>query len=280
MTDEDREIAGIEDHLAITDIEDRLAKLRDPIPPEMISKRPQPMWKNAWDDGQKRKCSECGMFHVLENTLHLDYCGHAVVTDRLLEADPFWSWEPLSVDDRGLPRYDQFGGLWIKLTVRGVTRLGYGDAVGKAPSTTAVKEIIGDALRNAGMRFGIALELWSRADFHRIEEPGGKTSGDTRHSGRESSGGTGAADAVGAPPLSRSENQDALDALASVCNEHGLDLRTVAERFTSDHDADIRTASAGDITAFTTVLLAEMTPEPDDGAYDGTEQPPGGEPLF
>ncbi len=28
------------------------------------------------------------------------------------------------------------------------------------------KEVIGDALRNAALRFGLALELWSKADIH------------------------------------------------------------------------------------------------------------------
>ena len=61
----------------------------------------------------------------------LAYVGHAALTDRLLDADPNWSWEPLALDSEGLPTIDECGGLWIKLTVCGVTRLGYGDAQGK-----------------------------------------------------------------------------------------------------------------------------------------------------
>jgi hypothetical protein len=45
------------------------------------------------------------------------------------------------------------------LTIAGVTRLGYGHADGKQ-GPDAVKETIGDALRNAGMRFGVGLDLW------------------------------------------------------------------------------------------------------------------------
>ena len=60
---------------------------------------------------------------------------------------------------------DNFGGMWIKLTVCGVTRLGYGDAQGKEGGN-AIKEAIGDALRNAAMRFGAALELWHKGDLH------------------------------------------------------------------------------------------------------------------
>ena len=51
----------------------------------------------------------------------------------------------------GLPALDRFGNLWIRLTVCGVTRLGYGDAQGKTGGN-AMKERIGDALRK-GIRF-------------------------------------------------------------------------------------------------------------------------------
>lgn len=100
----------------------------------------------------------------------LAYVGHAALTDRLLDADPNWTWEPLSFDERGLPRLDENGGLWIKLTVCGVTRLGYGDA-GQKKGGDAMKERIGDALRNAAMRFGAALELWHKGELHQDEAP-------------------------------------------------------------------------------------------------------------
>lgn len=87
----------------------------------------------------------------------LDFVGHAAVTDRLLQVDPEWSWEPFAVDERGLPALDAEGNLWIRLTICGVTRIGVGD--GKT------KERIGDAIRNAAMRFGVALDLWSREDL-------------------------------------------------------------------------------------------------------------------
>ena len=88
----------------------------------------------------------------------LDYVGHAATTDRLLQVDPEWSWEPFSLDERGLPALDSEGNLWIKLTVCGVTRPGVGD--GKT-----AKERIGDAIRNAAMRFGVALDLWAKEDL-------------------------------------------------------------------------------------------------------------------
>jgi hypothetical protein len=96
----------------------------------------------------------------------LSYVGHAALTDRLLDADPMWTWEPVAMDERGLPCLDGFGGMWIRLTVCGVTRLGYGHA-GTKEGGDAIKEIIGDALRNAAMRFGAALDLWHKGELHK-----------------------------------------------------------------------------------------------------------------
>lgn len=218
----------------------QLEMLRAPFPPEEWEKRPQPMFKGAWDGGRKQKCDECGGWHVLENTVHLEYIGHAGVTKRFLEVDPLWSWKPLARDENGLPKFDKFGGLWIKLTICGVTRLGYGDAVGKDASSTAVKEIVGDGLRNAGMRFGVALEFWSKVDRHEGKNP----------------------DVRGALPP-RAENQDALDELASICNEHGYSTEYVATRFAEEHEAQwIRTAESEAIRVFGQKLIAEAIAEP------------------
>lgn len=92
----------------------------------------------------------------------LDFVGHGAVTGRLLDVDPGWSWEPFALVD-GLPALDLDAdgypvGLWIKLTVSGVTRPGYGSV--PARTQDAVKQLISDAIRNAAMRFGVALELW------------------------------------------------------------------------------------------------------------------------
>ena len=95
----------------------------------------------------------------------LAYVGHAALTDRLLDVDQAWTWEPLALGANGLPALDESGGLWIRLTVCGVTRLGYGDA-GQKKGGDAMKERIGDALRNAAMRFGAALDLWHKGDLH------------------------------------------------------------------------------------------------------------------
>lgn len=142
-----------------------LALLRQPFLPNQISKLPKPKSKDA----VKGHCNECGGWHGLP-AVHLDYVGHAALTDRLLDADPMWVWEPLGVDAAGLPALDRDGGLWIRLTVCGVTRLGYGDAQGKLGGD-AMKERIGDALRNAAMRFGAALDLWHKGTLHLENDP-------------------------------------------------------------------------------------------------------------
>ncbi len=151
---------------------DPLAKLREPFPAHHISKLPKPT-KSQTDavkaDFKKGiRCKLCGAWHH-PDVVHLDYVGHAALTDRLLDTDPQWTWEPVSFGQDGLPAFDQNRGLWIKLTVCGVTRLGYGSADGKNGGD-AIKEIIGDALRNAAMRFGAALDLWHKGDLHLIDE--------------------------------------------------------------------------------------------------------------
>lgn len=110
------------------------AALRRPFPPEQIGKLPKA-------------------------GTTLDYVGHAAVTDRLLEVDPNWTWEPMAVHPSGAPLTDPEGNLWIRLTVAGVTRVGVGDG-------PDAKQRISDAIRNAAMRFGVALDLWSKEDLH------------------------------------------------------------------------------------------------------------------
>ena len=123
---------------------EQAAALRAPFPPEQIGKLPK-----------------AGMT--------LDYVSHAWVTERLLEVDPAWSWEPMGYTEHGTPYLDSHGGLWIKLTIAGVTRLGYGTGTG----TDAVKIAIGDALRNAAMRFGVALDLWEKEtpEWEQVDKP-------------------------------------------------------------------------------------------------------------
>jgi hypothetical protein len=155
-----------------TNVIDQLKLLRKPFEPHQISKLPKPTKAQTEEVKANFKagvrCEICGTWHH-PKVVHLDYVGHAALTDRLLDVDPAWSWEPLATDEKGLPALDKDGGLWIKLTVCGVARLGYGDAQGKTGGD-AMKERIGDALRNAAMRFGAALDLWHKGVLHLEDE--------------------------------------------------------------------------------------------------------------
>lgn len=173
-----------------------LAKLRAPFPDATVGKLPRITCKPCRDsrggscpDHSKSKCQGCGNY-MTNAHLHLDYVGHAEVTDRLLSVDPAWDWEPMQRDvdphllasaiETGNPEVvreviknappkfvrDDGGrpvGLWIYLTVAGVTRKGYGSL--DRPKPDGEKELIGDALRNAAMRYGVALDLWSKTEL-------------------------------------------------------------------------------------------------------------------
>ncbi len=96
----------------------------------------------------------------------LDYVGHAAITDRLLQVDPCWTWEPVAFNDAGEPLIVTHGSvcrLWIRLTVAGVTRYGVGTVLANAFDVE--KQLIGDALRNGAMRFGVGLDMWSKEEL-------------------------------------------------------------------------------------------------------------------
>ncbi|MEM0143510.1 MAG: hypothetical protein QXL94_06125, partial [Candidatus Parvarchaeum sp.] len=53
-------------------------------------------------------------------------------------------------------------GLWIKLHILGKTQIGFGSVETDTRKTHGdlIKELIGDAIRNAAMRFGVGIDLW------------------------------------------------------------------------------------------------------------------------
>lgn len=117
--------------------EQTAAALRKPFPADKIGKLPK---------GDKM----------------LDYVGHAEVTDRLLQVDPEWTWRPTAP----WPGFEAADGLFIELTVCGKTMPGFGEATGGFSQGDKLKAAIGDAIRNAAMRFGVALDLWMKDDAH------------------------------------------------------------------------------------------------------------------
>lgn len=149
-------------------------QLRAPFPDSEIGYLPK-VWcqpcreaaGKACSNHRRQKCRSCGS-NITNAHVDLAYVGHAEVTDRLLQVDPGWNWEPVAWGSDGLPAFDRLGGLWIRLTIAGTTRHGYGHADGKTGGD-AIKEVIGDALRNASMRFGVGLDLWRRSESSAAE---------------------------------------------------------------------------------------------------------------
>lgn len=104
--------------------------------------------------------------------VQLSYMGHAEVTLALIDVDPLWSWEPFALDASGGPLITHEGNrlvMWGRLTVHGKSIVGVGTC--EARKGDPEKELIGDFLRNAAMRFGIGTKLWSKAEAHSDPEP-------------------------------------------------------------------------------------------------------------
>lgn len=141
--------------------QDKWKLLQAPFPRDQVEMLAKYTGKKEQLEQSKRECKVCGGWHG-HPAVHLDYIGHAGITMRLNEVDPSWSWEPMSLDADGLPKFSQHG-LWIRLTILGKTMIGFGDAQGK-DGPNAIKEIIGDAIRNAAMRFGVGTYLWSKSE--------------------------------------------------------------------------------------------------------------------
>ena len=113
---------------------------------------------------------------LLKQGTPLPYMGHGWITLALISIDPFWTLEPLMVDGRpGLYRetsvFTKRDGttipterwvMWAYLTVLGHKRLCVGTCT--TDKADPEKELIGDALRNGALRFGVATNLWSKAD--------------------------------------------------------------------------------------------------------------------
>jgi hypothetical protein len=102
---------------------------------------------------------------IPRNGINLAYVSHADITKILIEIDPNWNWQPVAWTN-GRPAVNVENGtatMWATLTLLGKSLLGVGSV--RADKQDLDKELIGDFLRNASMRFGIALSLWSKQDW-------------------------------------------------------------------------------------------------------------------
>lgn len=158
------------------DTKAKWAALRKSFPAGMIGKLPRVTCKPCRDvrngacaSHQRKWCDVCKNT-ITTAHMHLDYAGHAAVTDRIQSVDPEWTWTFAAVDEHGLPIFDRNNGLWIFITILDVTRPAYGDAEGKSGGD-AIKAAISDAIKNGAMRFGVGLDLWSKEDLAPAEMP-------------------------------------------------------------------------------------------------------------
>ena len=99
----------------------------------------------------------------------LDFVGHADITKLLIETDPNWRWVPIEWKD-GRPAIHIENGMatmWGKLTVLGQSRLGVGSV--RADKADLDKELVSDFIRNAAMRFGFCLSLWTKQEWEDLD---------------------------------------------------------------------------------------------------------------
>lgn len=150
-------------------------KLAEPFPKDQIEKLPKPIVGKD-RNGQRPpryQCKQgtqasadgyfCGGYHA--RAIHLDYVGHAGITERLNSVDPFWNIDFKKYDEKGVPVIDYANGVaYFTLTVLGISRTCIGDAGGKKLDGNGHKEMFGDAIRNGAMRFGVATYLWSKSE--------------------------------------------------------------------------------------------------------------------
>jgi len=101
---------------------------------------------------------------IPRNGQALSYVSHAEITRILIEIDPMWNWQPVAWVN-GRPAIHEANGvatMWGTLTLLGKSLVGVGSVRSDKPDLD--KELVGDFLRNAAMRFGICLSLWSKQD--------------------------------------------------------------------------------------------------------------------
>lgn len=158
----------------------------------------------------------------------LDYIGHADVTRILLGVDPTWTIEPAAYDEAGLPARVTIGnmvqaGFWM--TLLGHTRYCVGSVEDR--KSDQAKELLSDAIRNGAMRYGIALSLWTKAEWEDLGAVPTK--------------------AVTKPKAAKTEpvrpaNPDALEKFVKVCADNNLDHDQVADHAGVDLGGIVTTA--------------------------------------
>jgi hypothetical protein len=185
----------------------------------------------------------------------LTFVGHADARARLCEADPEWTWEPFEFPGTGALIVTDGSpvGLWIRLTIGGVSKPGFGSVEKGKPE--AMKELIGDALRNAALSFGVAWKLWAkgeRTDTNQGDAPSGN--GSAANGTSRPAGQTVRPAASDAPPPPGPKE---LDPDAQPYADEAFEARTIAAL----KDANARAREAH--------KLASLIKDPADGTIGG-----------
>ena len=179
----------------------------------------------------------------------LDFVGHADVTKMLIEIDENWTWEPVAFDDQGLPAYRVENGMahmagWM--TIHGVRRLGIGSV--QHNKGDLLKELVSDFIRNAAMRFGVCLALWTKQEWDDVDhapaapKPAAPA---PKKVGTAVKNPTAAPNNV--PEQKPAENQDGLveitaqqrQQLLEACGKNAIDVREMAKLAGRDWDEPI-----------------------------------------
>lgn len=143
-------------------------RLAAPFGQDDLEKLPKPL--KARDDN-KGRCEPnsyysadghaCGGWHA--RSVHLDYVGHAGITQRLNDVlgPQGWDFMPMALTPEGLPimsREQFWGALTIRVEDQEVTKYDV------AANYNGPQEAWGDALRRCAMRFGVGTYLWSKSE--------------------------------------------------------------------------------------------------------------------
>lgn len=160
----------------------------------------------------------------------LDFVGHADVTKMLLEISTEWTWEPVAFDNDGLPAYRVENGMahmagWM--TIHGVRRLGIGSVQASKPDL--LKELVSDFIRNAAMRFGVCLALWTKQEWE-TDEVAGKPQTNSKPAHPRATKPAEVSPVTAEPEADKPLTQQQVKQFVDACDKVGLDPAIVASK--------------------------------------------------
>lgn len=174
--------------------------------------------------------------------VQLDYVGHAEITRILITIDPDWYWEPFDIIN-GRPATTTQNGMvsmWGRLCIHGKELIGVGTVREDKPDLD--KELVSDFLRNAAMRFGIALSLWSKAEWDDLKKADDSPQKPTKAVSKPRS------EAQAKPAVTDSQApipQDQMEKFMAACTQAGLNPLAVFKKA----GVDVRKVTLADLPA-------------------------------